>query len=262
MTLITLNSLAITPQPVDGRLCFGNGYIFGCFVGPLELPEKPIYKVHDKISRLWLGYSSSPSIEVGWQPEIIDTQTGKKYVVHGVDNYYYEDGVVFMETKLPVGKVITETYGLWQKPVFVRKIKFIPNDKTSATNFVIKTKINLFKEHYNKPPAKDDKDAWRYYNVYKTDDRERPVTHLFPAEEKLNLDSKTKNILWDYKDERYRKIVVKQSCIPGQFEIAVFHCISRPRGKESRLIKLLCFFLTSSPRDSRNSRKVQTSVGW
>ena len=121
----TINSLGMMQPPVDGRLCFGNGYAFGCFVGPLELPEKPIYKVHDKISRLWLGYSS------------------------------------------------------------------------------------LFNEHSNIPPANDDKEALRFYNVYKSDERERPVSHIFPEKEVLTFDKKTKNVLWDYKDDRYRKIVIK-----------------------------------------------------
>lgn len=205
---IAINSLGMMQPPVDGRLCFGNGYVFGCFVGPLELPEKPIYKVHDKISRLWLGYSSSPSIGVGLQPVITDSKTGEKWIVGGVDNYRYENGVIFMETKLPVGKVITETYGLWQKPVFVRKIKFIPNENNSS-NYLIRTSATLFKEHSNKPPAANDKEAWRFYNVYKSDERERPVSHVFPAKEILTFDKKNKSVLWDYKDDRYRKIVIK-----------------------------------------------------
>ncbi len=53
---VTIKAFGIMQTPVAGRLCFGNGHVFGCFVGTLELPEKPIYKVHDKISRLWLGY--------------------------------------------------------------------------------------------------------------------------------------------------------------------------------------------------------------
>ena len=46
---------------IDGRLCFGNGHVFGTFVSPFEFPETPITEVHDKLARLWLGYSTN-----GW----------------------------------------------------------------------------------------------------------------------------------------------------------------------------------------------------
>ncbi len=45
------NEPGMIAPPVDGRLMFGNGYVLGAFVGPLEMPEKPIYKVHHKLTR-------------------------------------------------------------------------------------------------------------------------------------------------------------------------------------------------------------------
>ncbi|MEN8228889.1 MAG: hypothetical protein ABFS38_12105 [Bacteroidota bacterium] len=199
-----------TLQPVDGRICFGNGYVFGCFTGPFELPENPAYKVHDKISRLWLGYSSSPSIGVGLQPVIINRKTGEKWTVHGVDHYRYDNGVIIMETALPVGRVITETYGLWQKPVLIRRIRFIASEG-NPSEYTINTEASLYKEHSNKPPASDDEEAMHLYNVYKFDERERPVSHFFPEQEVLTYNAESKSVLWEYQDERYRKVVIKSA---------------------------------------------------
>ncbi|MEN8157396.1 MAG: hypothetical protein ABFS10_10625, partial [Bacteroidota bacterium] len=203
-------SIDFTGQPVDGRLCFGNGYVLGCFTGPFELPEEPAYKVHDKISRLWLGYSSSPSIGVGLQPVITNKKTGEHWMVRGVDEYRYDNGVIIMETTLPVGKVITETYGLWQKPVLIRRIRFIAGEG-NASDYTISTVASLYKEHSNKPPADGDEEAMRLYNVYKFDERERPVTHLFPEQEVLTYNAESKSVLWEYQDERYRKVIIKSA---------------------------------------------------
>ncbi|MEN8157395.1 MAG: T9SS type A sorting domain-containing protein [Bacteroidota bacterium] len=193
-------------RPVDGRLCIGNGYALACFTGPLELPEAPIYKVHDKISRLWLGYSSSPSIGVGLQPEITDIGSGETWIVGGVDSYRFEDGAIVMETKIPPGTVITETYGLWQKRVFVRRIRFIANAGNSS-DYLIRTESHLYKEHSADPPYGDE-EAMRLYNVY-DEERERPVSHFFPAGELLTHDTVSKMVFWNYDDARYRKVVIK-----------------------------------------------------
>src|SRR5689334_22494175 len=43
---------------IDGRLAFGNGYVFGTFVSPMEEPAYPYTKVCDRICRLWFDYPS------------------------------------------------------------------------------------------------------------------------------------------------------------------------------------------------------------
>lgn len=194
----------VIAPPVDGRLMFGNGYVLGAFVGPLEMPEKPIYEVHHKLSRLWMGYASPPNLGIGLAPVITDTQTGRSWTVGGADHYRYEEGVMTLETELPIGKMITETYGLWQKPVFVRRIRFVP--KAGKTGrYRISTTTSLFAEHSNAKPDESDKEAMRFYNVY-PEERERPVSYAFPKKETITYADG--RIYWTYDDCRYRKVAL------------------------------------------------------
>jgi len=198
------NEPGMIAPPVDGRLMFGNGYVLGAFVGPLEMPEKPIYKVHHKLTRLWMGYSTPPNLGIGLAPVITDTETGKEWVVGGADRYRFEDGVMILETELPVGTVTTETYGLWQKPVFVRRFRFAPK-VGDASRYKISTTTSLFAEHSSAKPDESDKEAMHFYNAY-PEERERPVSYTFPAKETLTYAND--RIYWNYDDHRYRKVAL------------------------------------------------------
>jgi len=198
------NEPGMIAPPVDGRLMFGNGYVLGAFVGPLEMPEKPIYKVHHKLTRLWMGYSTPPNLGIGLAPVITDTETGKEWVVGGADRYRFEDGVMILETELPVGTVTTETYGLWQKPVFVRRFRFAPK-KGETARYKISTTTSLFAEHSSAKPDESDKEAMHFYNAY-PEERERPVSYTFPAKETLTYAND--RIYWNYDDHRYRKVAL------------------------------------------------------
>lgn len=190
---------------LDGRLCFGNGYFLTAFTGAFEFPEPPLYAVHDKISRLWLGYTSSPSAQVGLAPAITEIETGRQWNIGPCDTYRYEDGVIIMETKIPVGTVRTETYGLWNKPVFVRRIRFIPNEKATGS-YSVSTTMSLYREYSNVMPDNDPQLLAGYQIVVK-DLREWPPSYSFPRKETLELTDDRK-IAWHYDDDRYRDVMV------------------------------------------------------
>ena len=193
----------------DGRLCTGNGYWLACFVGPLEEPEKPVYQVHDKISRLWLGYSSAQLQGIGMAPRIKDLRTGNEWVIGPCDSYRFEDGVMVMETKISVGTVRTETYGLWDKPVMVRKITFTPN-KGVTGDFQISTEVSLFG---GSPKKKTD------YNPYSEDEREKPPAITFPQREELRISKADSSATWDYDSQLYRKVAVSAAEPKTEIEI-------------------------------------------
>jgi hypothetical protein len=190
---------------LDGRLCFGNGYFLTTFTGAYEFPEPPLYAVHDKISRLWLGYSSSPSAQVGLVPSVTEIETGRQWTIGPCDTYRYADGAIIMETKIPVGTVRTETYGLWDKPVFVRRIRFIPNEKATGT-YSVSTTMSLFRDYSNKMPD-DDPQLLAGYQIVAPDLREWPPSYSFPRKETLKL-GEDRRISWHYDDGRYRDVMV------------------------------------------------------
>jgi hypothetical protein len=189
----------------DGRLCMGNGYWLAAFTGPLEEPEKPVYRVHHKISRLWLGYSSSQLQNVGLAPRVKDLRSGKEWVVGACDSHRFENGVTIMETRIEPGMVRTETYGLWDKPVLVRRITFTP-DKGVAGDFQIKTDISLFGDTAKR--LKDPERAKINKQVYGEDERERPPVLTFPLREELRLSKADSSAEWTYAGPLYRKVAI------------------------------------------------------
>ncbi|MHB1457486.1 MAG: hypothetical protein ACYC0V_11295 [Armatimonadota bacterium] len=203
--LVTINP-ANPPNRIatvgDGRLCFGNGYVFGTFVGPFEFAEDPVTQVHDKLSRLYLGYSSSQLAQVGMAPCIIDIRTGQRWTVGACDKYQVDGGVVIMTTKLPIGTVRTETYGVWDKPILVRRIIFTPN-KGVKGDFVISTETSLYRDF--KIP--DDEDKAQNYKLC-SDSREWPTALKSPAMETMRLSDDGKTVEWDYQNPLYKKVAV------------------------------------------------------
>ncbi|MDO8585638.1 MAG: hypothetical protein Q7T82_01225 [Armatimonadota bacterium] len=187
----------------DARLCVGNGHWLASFVGPMEEPEKPIYMVHDKISRLWLGYSAPQLQNIDMAPRVKDLKSGKEWVVGPCDKYHFEDGVMVLESTIEPGTVRTETYGLWDKPVLVRKISFTPNTGTVG-DFEISAELSLFKGSLKKNPeqAKIDKEA------YAQDERERPPVIAFPLREELRISKNGRSAEWEYESPLYRKVTV------------------------------------------------------
>ena len=186
----------------DGRLCFGNGHVFGTFVGPLEFAEEPVTQVHDKLSRLYLGYSSTQPAQVGLAPCITDLRTGKKWTVGACDNYRIDNGAVIMTTKLPVGTVRTETYGVWDKPILVRRIIFTPDQGVNG-DFAISAETSLYTDF--KMP--DDDDKARNYKLC-TNSVEWPTPLNFPARETVQFSSDKKTVEWDYQNPLYRKVAI------------------------------------------------------
>jgi len=212
---------------------FGNGYVLGAFVGPLEMPEKLIYKVHHKLSRLWMGYSTPLNLGVGLAPVLTDTQTGKQRAVGGANDYRYEDGVITMETELPIGTVTIETYGLWQKPVFVRRFRFTSKNGESA-RYTIST-TSLFAEHSNAKPDESDKEAMHFYNAY-PEERERLVSYTFPADEKLTYANG--HVYWTYADNRYRKVAVMAAEPMAEMMLTQSHEATKESGELCGLVTL------------------------
>lgn len=190
---------------VDGRLMFGNGYVLGSFVGPFEFPEVPSTKVHDKISRLWLGYSSPQMAQVGLGVTIVEEKTGKKWTVGASDEYRFEDGVIHMKTRLPIGIVQTETFGLWEQPVLIRHIEFTPKDGFEG-KYTIQTKMQLYKDFDNAPPK--DPELLRIFHQAYVDKREIPPRLVFPEVEKIYIDKDAHLATWSYENPHYRKVVV------------------------------------------------------
>ncbi len=206
--LVTVNPADQTkriPSIADGRLCFGNGYVFGTFVGPLEYAEEPVTQVHDKISRLWLGYATSNLAQVGLAPTIRDRRSGQEWTVRACDQYRVEDGVVIMETKLPIGRVRTETYGAWERPLFLRRIRFTP-DKGVRGDFVIRTDLSLYRDFL----LPEDEEALRRLQLC-DDSREWPTPLQFPATETMRLTRNGKVVEWSYDNPLYRKVAIKSA---------------------------------------------------
>ena len=87
--------------------------MFGTFVGPFEFAESPVTEVHDKISRLWLGYSTSQLAQVGLAPVVTNLKTGQSWKVGACDSYEFVDGVIVVTSKIESGVVTTRTFGLW-----------------------------------------------------------------------------------------------------------------------------------------------------
>ena len=138
-------------------------------------------------------------------PAITEIETGRQWTIGPCDTYRYVDGAIIMETRIPVGTVRTETYGLWDKPVFVRRIRFIPNEKATGT-YSVSTTMSLFRDYSNKKP--DDDPQWLAgYQIVAPDLREWPPSYSFPRRETLKL-SDDRKIAWHYDDDRYRDVMV------------------------------------------------------
>ena len=186
---------------IDGRLCFGNGHVFGTFVSPFEFPETPITEVHDKIARLWLGYSTTQLAQVGLAPFVTNLKTGKTWTVGPCDKYEFIDGVIVITTKIEPGTVTTRTFGLWDKPVMVRQIEFKP-DQGNENDFQISTEMSLYKGF--KYP--DDYEKAQRYKLCE-DSREWPINVPLPEKETI-VSLSEKIICWDYDNQLYRKTIV------------------------------------------------------
>jgi len=198
----------------DGRLCIGNGHWLASLVGPIEEPEKPVYRVHDKISRLWLGYSSPQLQGIGLAPRVRNLRSGEEWVVGPCDSYCFEDGVLVVETKIPAGTVRTETYGLWDEPVLVRKISFAPKNG-NAGDFEIGADVAL----YGGSP-KNTPERMRYaQNAYAQDKRERPPVITFPLREELRVSKADSSATWSYESMLYRKVAIGAAEAKTQIEI-------------------------------------------
>ncbi len=176
----------------DGRLCFGNGHVFGVFVGPMEQAEEPIHQIHDKLNQLRLGYSSPVLVKIGAAPMIKNLKTGEQWTVGACHAYRLEDGAAIMETQLPVGKVRTETYGLWDQPVLVRRIIFTPA-AGDGKDFQIGAEWSLYKELPNMPAG----------------DWEAPPSRVYPKPETIRVSPKERLIGWEYADELFRKVALR-----------------------------------------------------
>jgi hypothetical protein len=207
----------------DGRLCIGNGYWLACFVGPLEEPEKPVYQVHDKISRLWLGYSSPQLQNVGMAPRIKNLSSGQEWVIGPCSGYRFEDGVLVMETRIGPGTVRTETFGLWDRPVLVRRISFTP-EAGIAGNFQISTEASLYRGSLG--TAADQAKAGR--DPYSQDERERPPVVAFPLRETLRVSKADSSATWVYDNPLYRKAVI--AAAEPQTEVEI---LGRPAAEQT-----------------------------
>ena len=186
---------------IDGRLCFGNGHVFGTFVGPFEFPETPVTEVHDKIARLWLGYSTTQLAQVGLAATVKNLKTGQSWTVGPCDKYEFVDGVIVITTKIEPGTVTTRTFGLWDKPVMVRQIEF-EADCGNENYFQISTEMSLYRGF--KYPQEYEK-AQRFKLC--EDAREWPIN--VPLPEKEIIVPLNKNMLyWDYDNKLYRRTVV------------------------------------------------------
>jgi len=106
-----------------------------------------------------------------------------------------------METKTPVGTVRTETYGLWDKPVMIRKITFTPN-KGNSGDFEISADISLFRGSVKKTGKQAEIDK----KAYEQDERERPPVISFPLREELRVAKGT--AAWSYESPLYRKVAI------------------------------------------------------
>ena len=199
----------------DARLCIGNGHWLACFVGPIEEPEEPIYQVHDKISRLWLGYANSQLGNIGMAPRIKDLKSGKEWVVGACDNYKFVNGTIIMDTEIEPGTVRTETYGLWDKPVMVRRISFTPK-KGVTGDFQISTETSLYKGSVKKTTMEQLKLDW---SAYAWDDRERPPFLKFPQREELKLSRADASAEWIYDSPYHRKVAICAEEPKSQIEI-------------------------------------------
>ena len=198
----------------DARLIIGNGHFLAAFVGPIEEPEEPVYQVHDKISRLWLGYNSPQLRGIGMAPRIKDMKTGKEWVVGACDSYHFEDGVMALETKIEPGTVRTETYGLWDKAVMVRKITFTPN-KGASDEYRISTDMSLYRGSVKKTPEQVRLD----WSAYAQDERERPPALTFPLREELSISKADSIATWAYEAQQDRKAAVGASEPDAKIEI-------------------------------------------
>jgi GH15 family glucan-1,4-alpha-glucosidase len=218
---IRASAASLKPKPKkridsigDGRLIIGNGHWLASFVGPIEEPEEPVYQVHDKISRLWLGYSSPQLREIGLAPRIKDLKSGKEWIVGACDSYHFEDGVMVLETKIEPGTVRTETYGLWDKAVMVRKITFTPN-KGASGDFRISTDMSLYKGSTKKNPEQVRLD----WCAYAQDERERLPALTFPLREELKVSKADASATWAYEAQQYRRAAVAAAEPDAKIEI-------------------------------------------
>jgi hypothetical protein len=203
-TGVYLKNLLIGPI-LDGRPIVGNGSVLATFVAPLEMPESPVIEVHDKIARLWLGYSSPQMSQIGLAGKISDAN-GKSSTVGACDKYAYEDGALVMETDLPLGHLRTETFGAWDRPVMIRRFVFTPGKELK--DFRLSTAMQLFADYSAEPP-KGDAEARRVFEQAYTDKREIPPTLIFHETETMELDKKTQSVAWSYGVPYYRKVAVK-----------------------------------------------------
>ena len=186
---------------IDGRLCFGNGYVFGTFVSPFEFPETPLTEVHDKIARLWLGYSTTQLAQVGLAPVVTNLKTGQSWTIGPCDKYEFVDGVIVITTKIEPGTVTTRTFGQWDKPVMVRQIEF-KSDCGNESYFQISTEMSLY-QGFKYP---DDYEKAKRFKLCE-DAREWPIN--VPLPEKETIVPLSKNMLcWDYDNKLYRKTVI------------------------------------------------------
>ncbi len=186
---------------IDGRLCFGNGHVFGTFVSPFEFPETPVTAVHDKIARLWLGYSTTQLAQIGLAPVVTNIKTGQTWTVGPCDNYEFFDGVIVITTRIEPGTVTTRTFGLWDKPVMVRQIEF-KSDGGNESDFRISTEMSLY-QGFKFP--QEYKQARRYQLC--EDAREWPIDVPLPEKETI-VRLNEKMLCWDYDNQLYRKTVV------------------------------------------------------
>jgi hypothetical protein len=216
---LSLGLLAARPSPclaviptitsqgwVDGRLAFGNGYVFGTFVSPMEEPNYQFNKVNDKICRIWFDYPSPQQCSISLQPCIQDFSHSEAVtLVEGVDSYEYLDstGIVHMVTDYPYFTVHSYTYGAtsWTGTTFagqkamVRKITVIPKGNY---DLALRTVVSLYPE-YTK---------W----IYHADDREDIAPLTYTGTETVTYTPAAKRAIWDYSDGA-RNLPFKKLCI-------------------------------------------------
>jgi hypothetical protein len=192
---------------VDGRLVVGNGHVLATFVGPLEMPEPPLTEVHDKLGRVWLGYSAPQQNGIGLAPTVVDTGTGQRYTVGPCDSYRFEDGAVLMDTDLAVGRLQSQTYGAWERPVLIRRFVFTPN-ATSPGPFRLETRVQLYADYDPMPPATDT-EARKLLDRTYPDRREIPPAIAFPEPETIERQPDSTSVLWSYANPYYRRVALR-----------------------------------------------------